>query len=491
MKKIKYVLAGLLLSTSFYSCDDYLDVNDNPNNIPAEEIRPDQSLPGAMVMTYRVQGYTMNILGNRMMQNWYGDINNVTGFDTSPEYTLLLDNSFYTSIWEGIYLGVANYQAIIDYDSENYDNHKAIALIMKSYYLQYIVDLYGDAPYSEAFQGSDNITPAYDDDALIYRELVSNIDQALDLIDNADANEEVVGSEDVMYQGAMSSWRNFAKLLKIKLLLRQSSLTDSDTVTYLADQFASITNDGVPTAVATTINPGYNGGTAAQINPGYSIFYTNTGDPAALGSQATASGYIADFLNGNINGVVDPRRAALYTLVNGEVSGAYQGESTGYDNVEFSGVESLFPAASSDGIVMSESEAWFLLAEAFDNGYLTGDAHSAFVSGVQASFNYLGVSSVAYLVNIDPVPGLGWNGGNHLEAIMTQKWLAVNGINPIESLIDLTRTGYPNLPLATTAVYPNRPYRLMYPLSEYSANSANVPNITQAQLFTQGPFWKN
>lgn len=74
---------------------------------------------------------------------------------------------------------------------------------------------------------------------------------------------------------------------------------------------------------------------------------------------------------------------------------------------------------------------------------------------------------------------------------MTQKWLAVNGINPIESYIDLTRTGYPVLPLATTAIYPNRPYRLSYPLSEYVANSANVPTLTQSQLFVQGPFWKN
>ena len=71
--------------------------------------------------------------------------------------------------------------------------------------------------------------------------------------------------------------------------------------------------------------------------------------------------------------------------------------------------------------------------------------------------------------------------------------MATNSFNPVESYIDLTRTGYPVLPLPTQHLpqYNNRPYRLYYPLSEYNGNSANVPNITQAELFQTGPFWKN
>jgi hypothetical protein len=38
----------------------------------------------------------------------------------------------------------------------------------------------------------------------------------------------------------------------------------------------------------------------------------------------------------------------------------------------------------------------------------------------------------------------------------------------------------------------NRPLRLIYPTSEYIANSANVPNISTANIYdinTYSPFW--
>ena len=140
---------------------------------------------------------------------------------------------------------------------------------------------------------------------------------------------------------------------------------------------------------------------------------------------------------------------------------------------------------------MSQAEAHFLLAEAFDKNYLIGDAQSQFTQGITASFAFSGVSIGTYLTDIDAVPGFGWNGGNHLEAIMTQKWLATNGFNAIESFIDYTRTGFPNVPLALTATKANRPYRLPYPTSELVANSANVPASSSSQLFSVGPFWKN
>lgn len=471
--------------------------NENPNQIHQEDIRPDQMLPGAMVSTYRVQAITMNVLGNRIMQNWYGNINDVTGFDTSPEYKLDLTNSFYSGIWDGTYGGVNNFRQVLNYDSPNYDNHKAIAYIMESFYMQYIVDLYGDAPYSEAFQGSANISPAYDDDAVIYLTLVDNINQAITMINDADADDKVVAGEDVIYQGDMNAWKNFANLLKTRILLRQSGLTGNNPrgesyATYIQNEFNAIETLGV-SATVTTINPGYNATTTARLNPFYSLFFNTTGDASSINGQTTASGYIADFLNGDVAGnpIVDPRRGQLYTLVAGEVSGAYQGDYQGYDGITFSKVKSRFPLATSDGVIMTASEAWFLLAEAYEKGYLMGDPKVAFDNGITASFSALGATIGTYLTDINTISGLGWDGGNHIQAIMTQKWLAVNGVNPVESFIDLTRTGFPVLPMATTAVYPHRPYRLPYPLSESVANSGNVPSVTQAQLFTQGPFWKN
>ena len=76
---------------------------------------------------------------------------------------------------------------------------------------------------------------------------------------------------------------------------------------------------------------------------------------------------------------------------------------------------------------------------------------------------------------------------------MYQKWVALMGVNAIESYIDYTRTGYPVTPLSTVSIQPRKPYRLVYPTSEYVANTANVPNMTSNDAFAINaftPFWK-
>ena len=72
---------------------------------------------------------------------------------------------------------------------------------------------------------------------------------------------------------------------------------------------------------------------------------------------------------------------------------------------------------------------------------------------------------------------------------MNQKCVATNGTNAIESLIEYTRTGYPVVPLPTSAKFPDKPNRLMYPNSELAGNSSNVPPLSQAEAFSTTIFW--
>ena len=79
---------------------------------------------------------------------------------------------------------------------------------------------------------------------------------------------------------------------------------------------------------------------------------------------------------------------------------------------------------------------------------------------------------------------------NKMEAIITQKWLALNGVNAFESWVEYNRTGYPsNLPISTYASQADRPVRLEYPASELSSNGGNVPN--QPDAFSDKIFWAN
>ena len=80
---------------------------------------------------------------------------------------------------------------------------------------------------------------------------------------------------------------------------------------------------------------------------------------------------------------------------------------------------------------------------------------------------------------------------NKIQAIITQKWIAVNGITAEQSWFDYSRTGYPSglpIPLNYTGSA-DRPVRLFYPSGEYSANGDNIP--AQPNAFSAKIFWAN
>lgn len=496
MKKIKFILP-FVIGLSLFSCDNYLDINDDPNNPTSDLVSPDLAMAAGLSRPFATFTTQSNELGNVWTNAWGGNVNSITGL-FSQEFSLAISNSFRESIWTNTYAYTATLSGIVNYDSSNYDNHKAIALITRAFYMQYIVDLYGDAPYSQMHLGSSNLTPAYDDDQAIYRDLVSDIDNAVALISNADANDIAVGSEDVMLGGDMNEWVKFANTLKLRFLMREATLaqTDSDSQTYLNAQFATLVGADFITSDV-TINPGYNNSADEQINPFYLRYgQTSAGNAGTLANGIVATDYIVGFMDGSTNGVVDMRLTALFDPVGGGYVGVAQGEdgTTAPSDLSLLG-SGLVVGPDQDGLVMTLAESYFLRSEAAFRGYLdAGNEQSYFTQGITASFTGLGLASDAgaYLGASDGTNQIGWTGSSDkLQAIATQKWLALIGINGIEAFIELTRMGYiDNIPLAgftTPAQYPNKPRRLLYPTSEIAANSANVPSIPS--IYTNGVFW--
>jgi hypothetical protein len=489
MKKRILILAcaiGLLNM----SCEDYLDVNTSPNNPTGENVPANLVLAGAMETIFPTQSNTMNRLGNAFMNTWGPNVNSFTG-GFADEFSLAIDNTFYSGIWSGLYLGINPFQAIINSEGTTFNNHKAIAMVMKSFYMQYIVDLYGNVPYSQAFLRGENLTPAYDNDMDIYMSLMTQLDDAIALIEAN--NGAVVGNEDIIFEGDMGSWVRFANTVKLKMLIRLSTKaqagTDAALTTYVADEFTLLDQNFVSQDV--TINPGYSDDSNDRLNPFYGTYgFDNEGNVTTTNNFIRGSEYAIQFLQGATGtGVNDPRLGRIYAA---NSAGNFVGIQQGEDNAAtpLSGVgPGLIVSADQNGFVMTAAEAFFLQAEARFHGYLTGDPAQAYNDGIQASFDLLGAGDAsAYFGNA----GVSYTAAsNKIEAIMTQKWIAVNGINAIESWIDYTRTGFPVVPLPTSAQFTDKPNRLMYPNSEYSGNAANVPTQTQADAFSTKIFWDN
>lgn len=508
MKKLKLIIPFIALL--LFSCSDYLDVNNTPNNPTADIVPPNLILASAHSNSYRTVAVTMNELGNVWMNNWGANVNAFTG-GYNDEFSLAISNTFYSGIWDNVYLNTANYSNIINSPFPNFENHKAIAKIMKSYYFQYLVDLYGDIPYSEIHQGSANLTPKYDDAKEIYRDLYAKLDEAVLEIQNAPATATAVGTEDVILNGDMNKWIKFANTLKLKILMRQSelALVDAETQTYLNDKFAELVADNaqfVGAGETVFINPGYSNANTAKQNPIYNRWGLNlTGSAETQSLNFTrASQNAAANLN---TSPPDGRRSRLFASAT--VSGVRQGDTsqpsgtapltlsrlgpafslaTGVGTT--AGVTSSVTGSSQNGIIMSASESLFLQSEAVHRGYLTGNAKALFDAGISQSFTLLGATIGTYLTAVDTEVGKGWNATtNKIEAIMYQKRIALMNYNGIESYIEYTRTGFPRIPLAITAQHPSKPNRLMYPNSEYIGNSANVPSQTLSDVFSTFIFW--
>ena len=520
-KIYKSLFLGFVLF--FASCESYLDVNDTPNSALYENIDPTLTLSAAMTQTFRtISGDTRNVerssaggestnaFGNIMMNSWAGNVNTFTGVFPN-EYSSNITSTFYDNIWDYGYTNIANFQKIIDYKSADYDNHKAISKLMKSFYMQTIVDLYGDCPYSQAFKGNDNLAPSYDDDKAIYRGLLTEVNEAIALIAATTPADKTVTAEDPVMGGNMSRWLQFANTLKLRLIVRQSLLTDADSVAYVTAQ-AAILGALPPSAFLqadVTINPGYNKSNVDKQNPFYARYgYDITGAETASRALITPSQHVATVLNSSS----DPRRLRLFTttVVSGfpTVIGIPQGANSGGTTPTNPGrigaaiipipvaLDSA-PGSAQNGFLMTLSEVNFLLAEAALRfpAFAAYNSQTYFNAGITASFVRLGVPSATtaattYIALTDSTAGLGWTGStNKYQAIMTQKWIALMNVNAGESWIDYVRTGFPVTPVALGNTL-GKPKRLLYPASETIANTKNVPAQTQASAFASGPFWK-
>ncbi len=506
MKNIlKTLIIGISTLTIVVSCDNYLDVNEDPNNPSSDIVNPEIVLAATQVYTYNslagsvfennpnITRENMNQLGNLMMNNWTRDVGASNSSYYFNEHTYNVTSDFYAGIFEDLFLRTSNYTFIQNTERAGYDNYKAIAKILKTFYFQYLVDLYGDIPYSQAHLRGGNLTPAYDDDLAIYRDLYVQLDQAIALIDNAPAGTLNPGSNDVMLQGNMTMWKKFANTLKLRLLLRESQRSAS--ATYITTKMNELQTSGAVFLGPNDnvkINPGFNA-TANQQN-GFAATFLTTNDTFKNNWSSTgATRYTITYLL-TTN---DTRIGRIYSATSagpGTFDGHQQGDvlntSTNYP-VSHVGPGLLVNSAQ-DGIVFTAAESLLLQAEAVQRGYLSGSAQNLYESGITESYKLLGLTTTDATAYYSQFVNLvGWTASaNKIEAIINQKWIALNGINGGETWIENTRTGYPaHVPLSTVAPGTLRPVRLLYPSSEIAGNTANVPQQNESQAFTSRIFW--
>src|SRR5947209_3962528 len=209
-------LAILVLS----SCKkDFLNINTNPN--AATSTTPELVLPSALATT----GARMNPASspNTWYNGWMGfwAISGSYAISSSDFTTYKQTTGTADAIWQGTYDNLNDYYYVKTQSQvQKKPFYEAAARVMMSYNFQMLVDMFGNVPYSQAFGGTGNIHPKYDDQKAIYTDLIKQIDTAITLFKRADAKGSA--SSDIMFGGDNNKWIRFSNTLKLRILMRQT-----------------------------------------------------------------------------------------------------------------------------------------------------------------------------------------------------------------------------------------------------------------------------
>jgi hypothetical protein len=329
----------------------------------------------------------------------------------------------------------------------------AILTTMEVYVWGFLVDVFGDIPYTEALS-PDISTPAYDDAKTIYYDIIDKLDGAIAALGTASRMED-----ELIYDGDSDAWKKFANSLKLKLAIR---IADSDNAKAKAMAEAAVAS-GVFESNADNFQIGYEGNTP-NTNPLWEqLIQSGRSDFVCSHSFAAAL---------NLTG--DPRIPFFFKNNGpaGEAVGGLYGTANSYP--ANSQPSALLEDPTWPGKIMSYTEVLFLLADAAERGYNVGGTGKEFyTAGVTNSILEWGGTQDqvdAYLahplVNWDTAPGT-WK-----MKVAAQKWIGLYDMG-FEAWTTYRLYDFPELPPAADS---ERPVikRFTYPVTEFSLNGANV-----------------
>ncbi len=216
-------IMSLVLIFSVSSCDIFdTDINTDPNN-PSEAAL---DLLLANVISANSFTFGRGTIGlNSTLSAFVG---HTTTFDDFN-----LTNATWNGTWNVLYSGALKdlHELVEAAEAQGNNPHNlAVGQILKAYYWSLMVDLWGDIPYTEAFQGDAETPikePAFDDDAAIYADLINLCDQA---VANLALESSVAIGGDLIYNATGAAgkarWRKAAKTLKLRLLLQTRNVND-------------------------------------------------------------------------------------------------------------------------------------------------------------------------------------------------------------------------------------------------------------------------
>ncbi|MBL7810835.1 MAG: SusD/RagB family nutrient-binding outer membrane lipoprotein [Bacteroidetes bacterium] len=491
MKNAKWI-TGLILAAGITvtSCKkDFFDINKNPNNPENVDIK--FVFPNAIQYTGYVMGNYYQIWGGIWSQYWAQG-------PTASQYVswdrYIQSNNEMDRPWSQMYAGALSDLNYVQKEATaaGKKNYAACAMIMKAYCFQYMTDLYGDVPFSQALLGTANLRPAYDAQRSIYKGLETMLIQAASQID--DHSDVHPGAEDVLFGGDMAQWKAFANTLRLRVYLRQSETAEE--AARCKDSVGAMFARG-DAFLDADVRIDYTGA-QFQSNP-LNTTISSLGDFNLLASKSIIDAYINES---------DPRIDILFKKAStgasaGQYVGMVQGAAYGFPTTSSTqhtnwslpsnavgGGQNQAAGKAAPVYLMSAAESYFLQAEAYARGWATGSTgKDEYENGVVASFAQWGLTpgdAATYLGGAGVAYPTGGSATDKVKAIITQKWYSFCGSQNVEAWTEFRRTKYPDFltPSTTSTLSAGKfPARFVLPSDEITRNPNAINKTVDTKVW--------
>ena len=221
MRKINNLIKMLVLCGGlfFASCETTeLDLTQNPNALAPDQADPDFYL-NAIQISF---AYLTESFGNTA-----GALTRID-YMSGRDYANAYSPSNFDGRWSYAYQTIMNdiKELNIIASETGLNRHIAIGQVIEAHILMTLVDFFGDIPYTEAFQGADNLNPVADSGASVYAAAIALLDGAI-----TNFNNDALGNPalDMYYDGDWAAWTKAANTLKMKAYMA-TRLVDGSAV---------------------------------------------------------------------------------------------------------------------------------------------------------------------------------------------------------------------------------------------------------------------
>lgn len=417
--------------------------------------------------------------------------------------------------WEQFYQNrTAEYQTVAKIcryvDKERYHNAFYMARIYYAFLISTMTDTYGDMPIIPMVKCEPTPEHAsYASQEMVYDVVFALLDEAIREINPSRGGFVFEATDDKCFGGDLDKWVRFANTLRLRLALRISNINPErakrEGELALTHPKGVMRDHGdrmrtVPAHAPEALG-GYNEGGRENDVANCSFRYVD-----AVMSKDLEIAYK------ELSQVLDPRCPISWyrptpmsaLLVGKESRKDFAGCEIGsHDVVHTSDKYSVLRVDPNNTKSLSDThwfsysreylwlgyaECKFLQAEAALRGWAGagGSAEQLYLDGIRASMGYYNLPSEKteeYISGLKINPFTSHDREAQLEAIITQKWLAIFP-NGNEAWAEVRRTDYPRLRYPVNTLDPNIPMgkfikRVSYPASERVNNPTNVPNLFQ------------